>query len=287
MVTDATWADVDSDGDKDLVVVGDWMPIHIFKNDNGVLNESTIPTSNGWWNRIKAADLDGDGDIDFVLGNWGLNTKFKATAERPLTMYVNDFDKNGKSECIINWYPPLDSISYPFSPKPELTSQLPALRKGILKYEDYGNKTYDSLFSAEVRSSALKYEATYLQSAILWNNSGSLELEALPVEAQMSPVFGIVADDIDEDGKMDIWLGGNFYAVKPQVGRFNASKGVLLKGKGERSFAFVPIRESGINVEGEVRDAGMIQSLNSKALIIARNNERVLMFEKRKMHSIK
>ena len=287
MVTDATWADVDSDGDKDLVVVGDWMPIHIFKNDNGVLNESTIPTSNGWWNRIKAADLDRDGDIDFVLGNWGLNTKFKATVERPLTMYVNDFDKNGKSECIINWYPPLDSISYPFSPKPELTSQLPALRKEILKYEDYGNKTYDSLFSAEVRSSALKYEATYLQSAILWNNSGSLELEALPVEAQMSPVFGIVADDIDEDGKMDIWLGGNFYAVKPQVGRFNASRGVLLKGKGERSFAFVPIRESGINVEGEVRDAGIIQSLNSKALIIARNNERVLMFEKRKMHSIK
>jgi hypothetical protein len=287
MVTDASWADVDSDGDKDLVVVGDWMPVHIFKNDNGVLNESTIPASNGWWNRIEAADLDGDGDMDFVLGNWGLNTKLKATAGRPLTMYVNDFDKNGKSECIINWYPPLDSVSYPFSPKPELTSQLPALRKAILKYEDYGNKTYDSLFSAEVRSNALKYEANYLQSAILWNNNGSLELEALPVEAQMSPVFGIIADDIDEDGKMDIWLGGNFYAVKPQVGRFNASKGILLKGKGERSFAFVPVRESGINVEGEVRDAGMIQSLNSKALIIARNNEKVLIFEKRKMHSIK
>jgi hypothetical protein len=103
----------------------------------------------------------------------------------------------------------------------------------------------------------------------------------------MSPVFGIVAEDIDEDGKMDIWLGGNFYALKPQVGRHNASRGVFLKGKGERSFAFVPVKESGINVEGEVRDAGMIQSLNSKALIIARNNEKVLIFEKRKMHSIK
>jgi hypothetical protein len=286
MVTDASWTDVDSDGDKDLVVVGDWMPVHIFKNDNGLLNESAIPTSNGWWNRIEAADLDGDGDMDFVLGNWGLNTKLKATAGRPLTMYVNDFDKNGKSECIINWYPPLDSISYPFSPKPELTSQLPALRKAILKYEDYGNKTYDSLFPAEVRSTALKYEANYLQSAILWNNNGSMELEALPVEAQMSPVFGIVAEDIDEDGKMDIWLGGNFYALKPQVGRHNASRGVFLKGKGERSFAFVPVKESGINVEGEVRDAGMIQSANSRALIVARNNEKVLMFEKRK-HSTK
>jgi hypothetical protein len=288
MVTDASWADVDSDGDRDLIVVGDWMAIHIFKNDDGIFqNESTIPNSNGWWNRIEAADLDQDGDMDFVLGNWGLNTKFKASPERPLTMYVNDFDNNGKSECIINWYPPLDSIAYPFSPKPELTSQLPALKKQILKYEDYGHKTYDSLFSAEVRSSALKYEANYLQSAILWNNNGSLELAALPVEAQLSPVFGIAVDDINEDGKMDIWLGGNLYAVKPQVGRLNASKGVLLRGKGERSFAFVPVKESGINVVGEVRDAGVIQSGNSKALIVARNNEKVLMFEKTKMHSIK
>ncbi|MEO6218788.1 MAG: VCBS repeat-containing protein, partial [Ginsengibacter sp.] len=105
MVTDALWADVDADGDKDLVVVGDWMAIHVFKNDNGLFqNESAIPNSNGWWTRIDAADLDGDGDLDFVLGNWGLNTKFKASTQRPLTMYVNDFDNNGKSECIINWY---------------------------------------------------------------------------------------------------------------------------------------------------------------------------------------
>lgn len=283
MVTDASWTDVDSDGDKDLVVVGDWMTIHIFKNDNGIFeNESTIPNSNGWWNRIEAADLDGDGDMDFVLGNWGLNTKFKASPERPLTMYVNDFDNNGKSEFIINWYPPLDLTAYPFATKPELTSQLPALKKSILRYENYGNKTYDSLFSPEIRSTSLRYEANYLQSAILWSNNGSFELQALPVEAQFSPVFGIVADDLDEDGKTDIWLGGNFYALKPQVGRHNASKGVFLKGKGDRSFAFIPSAESGIRVEGEVRDAGVIQSKESKDLIIGRNNASVLLFERRK-----
>ena len=283
MVTDASWADVDSDGDKDLVVVGDWMAIHIFYNDNGIFqNETTIPNSNGWWNRIEAVDLDQDGDMDFVLGNWGLNTKFKASPARPLTMYVNDFDNNGKSECIINWYPPLDTIAYPFSTKPELTSQLPVLKKQILHYEDYGNKTYESLFSAEIRNNALKYEVNYLQSAILWNNSGSFELEALPLEAQISPVFGIVADDIDEDGKKDIWLGGNFYELKPQVGRHNASRGVFLKGNGNRSFTFVPVRESGIKVEGEVRDAGIIQSNGSKDLIVGRNNAKVLLFEKRK-----
>ena len=283
MVTDASWTDIDGDGDKDLIVVGDWMAITIFKNDNGTFqNQSTIANSNGWWNRIEAADLDGDGDIDFVLGNWGLNTKLKASEQKPLTMYVNDFDNNGKSEFIINWYPPLDSVAYPFATKPELTAQIPALKKQILKYEDYGHKTYDSLFSPEVRSKSLKYEANYLQSAILWNNRGSFELDALPIEAQISPVFGIVADDLDGDGKTDIWLGGNFYSLKPQAGRCNASKGVYLKGDGKRSFIYIPPQESGIRVEGEVRDAGVIQVGGSKHVIIGRNNAGVLLFEKRK-----
>jgi len=283
MVTDASWTDIDSDGDNDLVVVGDWMAITIFKNDNGKLqNPATISNSNGWWNRIETADLDGDGDQDFILGNWGLNTKFKAGPQRPLTMYVNDFDNNGKSEFIINWYPPLDSIAYPFSTKPELTAQLPGLKKQILRYKDYGNKTYDSLFSSEIRSRSLRYEVNYLQTSILWNNNGSFELQALPLAAQVSPVFGIVADDIDEDGKMDIWLGGNFYALKPQVGRHNASKGVYLKGNGGRSFTYISPNESGIKVEGEVRDAGVIRINGSNHLIVGRNNANVLLFEKRK-----
>ncbi len=283
MVTDASWTDIDGDGDKDLVVIGDWMAITIFKNENGTFeNPTTIPNSNGWWNRIEAADLDGDGDQDFVLGNWGLNTKLKASPERPLTMYVNDFDNNGKSEFIINWYPPLDSIAYPFATKQELTAQLPGLKKQILRYEDYANKTYDSLFSPEIRSRSLRYEANNLQSAILWNNNGTFELQALPLEAQISPVFGIVADDLDGDGKMDLWLGGNFYALKPQAGRENASKGVFLKGNGERSFIYISPRESGIRVDGEVRDAGVIQVNRSKHLIIGRNNASVLLFGKRK-----
>jgi hypothetical protein len=283
MVTDASWTDIDSDGDKDLIVVGDWMAINIFRNDNGTFQkQNTVPNSNGWWNRIEAADLDNDGDQDFVIGNWGLNTKFKATPERPLTMFVNDFDNNGKSECIINWYPPLDATAYPFATKPELTSQLPGLKKQILKYADYGSKTYEALFPEDVRSKALRYETNYLQSAILWNNNGSFQLQALPLEAQISPVFGIVADDLDGDGKMDIWLGGNFYSLKPQVGRCNASKGVYLKGNGGRSFTYISPGSAGIKVEGEVRDAGVVRINGSKHLIVARNNASVLLFEKRK-----
>lgn len=282
MVTDAAWADVDADGDPDLVVVGDWMAIHIFKNEGGSFQlETTIPNSNGWWNRIEPADLDGDGDIDFVVGNWGLNSKFKASPGRPLTMYINDFDNNGKSECIINWYPPLDSTAYPFATKMELTTQLPALRKQILKYEDYGNKTYESLFPPDIRSRSIKYHADQLQSAILWNTNGNLEFAPLPLEAQISPVFGIVADDLDGDGKTDIWLGGNFYALKPQAGRYNASSGVYLKGNGGRSFTYVSPSITGLDVEGQVRDACVIPVKGSKYLITARNNARALLFRRK------
>ena len=176
----------------------------------------------------------------------------------------------------------LDSIAYPFPTKAELTSQLPGLRKQILKYEDYGNKTYEDLFPPEIRNNSLRYEANYLQSAILWNNNGNFELQALPIEAQLSPVFGIVADDLNGDNKTDIWLGGNFYALKPQAGRHNASKGFFLKGNGGKSFSYIAPVETGIYVEGEVRDAGTIQVNGSKHLIVGRNNAKVLLFERRK-----
>jgi hypothetical protein len=282
MVTDAAWADINNDGYKDLIVVGDWMSITIFQNRRGSIKDSsTIPDSKGWWNRIQPSDLDQDGDIDFVLGNWGLNTKFKASPYRPLTMYVNDFDNNGKSEFIINWYPPLDTVCYPFATKTELTSQLPPLRRTILKYKDYANKTYDSLFSKTVRDSAIPYEANYLETAILWNNGQGFALEALPFEAQVSPVFAIVIDDLNEDGQTDIWLGGNFYALKPQVGRHNSSHGVLLKGV-NREFINVPQSQNSLYVRGEVRDATIIKSKNTKRMLVARNNDGVQVFERNK-----
>lgn len=279
MVTDAAWADADSDGDKDLVVVGDWMAITIFKNEKGFLKDATtLPGSNGWWNRIEAADLDKDGDIDFVVGNWGLNTKFKASQARPVTMFVNDFDDNGKSEFIINWYAPLDDRAYPFATKQELTSQLPALRKSILRYKDYAPKTYDSMFTPEIRKRSISYEVNHLESAIVWNEGNAFTISALPLEAQVSPVFAIVADDLDNDGKTDIWLGGNFYALKPQVGRHDASRGVFLKGGPGRSFESQPAARSGIFVEGEVRDAAVLRSKSSKRILVARNNARVLVY---------
>ncbi len=274
MVTDAVWSDIDLDGDEDLVVVGDWMRVHIFYNQGGSLQRmETIPQSSGWWRRVKAADLDGDGDTDFVLGNWGLNSKLKASSGRPLTMFVNDFDQNGKSEFIINWYAPLDDIPYPFATKMEITSQLPGLRKQSLRYEDYARQTYESLFPAEIRQRSIRYDAVHMESSILWNDLGSFVLEKLPVEAQIAPVFGIVVADLVGDADPDIWLGGNFYGLKPQVGRHAASRGVLLEGKGGRTFIPIVERETGLSLRGEVRDAIMIQTRRGSRMLVARNNE--------------
>lgn len=282
MVTDATWSDVDDDGDKDLIVVGDWMAINIFQNDNGLIRDGVVvPDSEGWWTRVEPADLDGDGDVDFVLGNWGLNTKFRASKDRPITMFVNDFDDNGKSEFIINWYPPLDEQPYPFATKPELTSQLPGLRKRILKYEDYASQQYESLFTPEIRSRSIPYVARYLESAVLWNEGTTFRLEALPREAQVSPVFGVVASDLDADSYPDIWLGGNFYALKPQVGRHDASRGVFLKGSKERTFEYQRADAAGIHVEGEVRDAVWFEANGRETLLVARNNARMMAFLRR------
>ena len=281
MVTDASWADIDKDGDDDLVVVGDWLSVQIFENQSGTLNKMLeIPNSKGWWRRIEADDLDSDGDMDFVLGNWGTNSKFQASVQRPLTMYVNDFDDNGKSEFIINWYAPLDDRPYPFATKPDLMSQLPELRKKSLKYEDYSKQTYNMLFPAEVRQRSFPYEVNMLKSAVLWNNAGQFELKALPVEVQVAPVFGIAVNDWDEDGFADIWLGGNFYALKPQVGRQDASRGLFLEGVGKQAFQVVNNSKSGTYIEGEVRDATILKAKDKEVILVSRNDREAVIFER-------
>jgi len=282
MITDAAWSDVDSDGDPDLVMTGDWMPVLIFENKQGMLEfnrELSDPAIAGWWTTIEAADLDLDGDDDYVLGNWGLNSKFKASREQPLTMYVKDFDNNGKSEFIINWFAPKDDRSYPFATKEDLLKQIPQLNKSNASYVEYAQKEYETLLSEEQRKNAIPYISTVMESSVLWNHEDGLKLESLPLQAQVSPVFTIVAEDLDGDGMCDLWLGGNFYGLKPEVGYNNSSKGIFLQGNTD-GFKYRSPAETGIKVSGELRDACTFVCPDGLRLVVARNNKGVLVFER-------
>lgn len=268
MVTDAAWADTDKDGWPDLTVVGDWMPITVFKNGNGIIGEvKPIGGSSGWWQRIKAEDLDNDGNVDLVVGNWGLNSKFRTSKDSPINMKVADFDQNGKSEFIINWFPPMTPKLYPWAPKIELTAQIPSLKKEGLKYADFAKMTYEDLFATQPND-LVTYQSETLATSVLWNDgNGNFTIAQLPIEAQFAPIFAINVSDFNKDGIKDVFLAGNFYALKPQMGRHAASRGLILLGQKDKKFVTKPL-----NLKGEYRDAVMIKN----QLILARNNDKVL-----------
>jgi hypothetical protein len=228
MVTDALWHDVDGDGRADLVVVGEWMPITIFRNTGSGTLERMAPggleRSHGWWNRIVAADFfTGDGRTDFVLGNLGLNTRLRASETEPATMYVNDFDRNGFVEQIVSSYTN-DGVSYPLALRDDLLRVLPFVKERYPTYEAYAEQRVTDIFgAADLADAVLKRAYTFATTLARNNGDGSFTLVPLPLEAQSAPVYGILAAELDGDGALDLLLAGNFDGVKPEIGRMRAS----------------------------------------------------------------
>lgn len=283
MITDGLWADVDGDKDLDLIVVGEYMPIRVFINEGGKFidrtQESGLAKSDGWWNRIEAEDLDDDGDIDFVIGNHGLNSRFKASADHPLCMYVNDFDQNGTVEQIVCMYN--GDKSYPVVLRHDLVGQIPELKKKYLKYESYKDQTITDIFTPEqLKNAAVLYAHTLETSILINDGKGHFSLRALPVQAQFAPVYGIDIEDFDQDGHKDILLGGNLYRAKPEVGRYDASYGEYLRGDGKGNFTYVPAKVSGIKIGGEVRDIISLQTRRGEMILASRNNNTIVAFKK-------
>jgi hypothetical protein len=290
MVTDAVWRDVDGDGRPDLVVVGEWMPITVFHNAGGGrlkrVQVRGLAGTDGWWNRIVAGDFNGDGRVDFVVGNLGLNSRLRATAREPVTMYVKDFDGNGFPEqviCLSN-----HGKSYPLALRDDLLRALPSLASRFRSYKDYAGRTVTDIFTPdELHDAVVKNAYTFATSLALNNGDGSFMLVPLPQEAQLAPVYGILAADVDHDGHTDLLLAGNFDGFKPEIGRMSASYGLLLRGDPSRCGAqdrfcvpFTPVRatESGFFVPGQARDIQRVRTRGGDAYVVARNNDRPLVF---------
>ncbi len=297
MITDAQWVDVDGDKDLDLVIVGEYMPITVFINDKGKFKKSVISgkwqadslhaslatdnlpltTSSGWWQNIKVADLNGDGFPDLILGNWGLNSRFHADEKHPVTLYYGDFDNNGSYEQMICLYE--GDKEYPCTLRQDLATQMPSIKKKFLHWSDYANKTPQEILG-DAYNTAKKYSAYTLSSAVAINDGkGNFMLKNLPIEAQYAPVFGIGVDDFNHDGIPDILLGGNFFEVKPEMGRYDANQGTVLLGDGKGNFSFVPFAESGLLIKGAVRDIQPINIGKKKRWIFAQNKGPLRVFE--------
>ena len=282
MVTDALWRDVTGDRRVDLVLVGDWMPIVVFGNTGGRLSRLDIPglrRSHGWWNRIVAADFDADGDVDFAAGNLGLNTRFRASDREPTSMLVKDFDGNGFAEQVVTTY--VQGKAYPLPLRDDLIRAIPSLKARFLQYGQYAGKTVDEVFPPPMLAGALTQTAYTFASALVRNDGrGDFTLVPLPAAAQLAPIFAMVATDLDEDGRVDLLVAGNFDGFKPEVGRAAASYGVWLRGDAGGTFGAVDALESGFFVPGQARGIGAVRTRRGVRYLVARNDDSVLLFER-------
>ena len=289
MVTDAKWADINGDKKNELVVAGDWMPITILEFKNGKLTTSgTINHSSGWWNCLEVADINGDNIPDLIAGNFGLNSNIKADATHPAKLYVNDFDKNGQVECIPVYYKS-DGKAYPYSLKGEIQSQIPELKKRFLRFQDYAGKPIDEVLTPAQIKNAKVLSVEQTQTCVFINDGkGNFTMTPLPIMAQLSPVFAIMVKDLNLDGIPDIFFGGNFYGLKPQTGRLDASYGATFLGNKNHSFTYVDVATSGLFVKGEVRDVAAVKNRKGDGyILVARNNDRLMLFKRRVLNKKK
>ena len=270
MVTDAAWLPQE----KKLVVVGEWMSITILDFIKKTGTQFPIPNSSGWWSRLEAADLDGDGDTDFVAGNWGMNNQMKVDSAHPAVMLYKDFDNNGVVDPVLGYT--IQGQLYPGLSLDELAAQLPSVKKRFQNYETYSNIAFDELFPSDQKKDAKTLNANCFSTSLLINDgNGNFTVKPLPVEAQFSPVYAIRVMDVNRDGKPDILLGGNQSTNRITIGKMDANYGLLLFGDGQNNFTAVPQYRCGLSIRGDVKDFVLLKN----RLMVVKNNAQAEFYE--------
>ena len=276
MVTDAVWTDYDNDGDDDLVMVGEWMPVTVFLNTDGELTDATatvgLANTSGWWNTIEQADMDADGDLDLIAGNLGLNIKYTASDEEPFTVYSYDFDSNGTNDIVLSYYQ--KGKCFPVRGKECSSQQMPFIKNKYPSYHAFANATVDQVYSEHI-DKALKLEAQNFSSLYLENIGGNFTFSALPAEAQFSTVQGIVTHDVNNDGHLDIILAGNYYHREVETTRNDASIGYVMLGDGKGNFKTLHPTKAGLKMYQDLRDIKLIRTSAGIKLLGAVNGDQM------------
>ncbi|MDH3699465.1 MAG: FG-GAP-like repeat-containing protein, partial [Flavobacteriaceae bacterium] len=269
MITDAIWDDYDQDGDMDLIVIGEWMAPRFYENDQGSLREASVleGSPNGLWQAISPFDIDGDGDTDYALGNWGLNSKFKASDKWPVRMYYGDFDKNRATETIVavakkGKYYPIESLD-------GLSAQLEFLRRSFNAYKDFAGKTVEEIIPEDVLKLATVFEVRELRSGYLENNNGQFRFVPFDTALQTAPIMAFEVFDFDKDGAQELLAGGNYFGVKPFHGRLGSFSGAMIKSKNDVLLG----HNIGLDLARKsVRDLSVIRLNNQSYLLVTIND---------------
>jgi hypothetical protein len=286
MVTDAVFSDIDKDGDEDLLVVGEWMEIKVLENKKGIFIDSSKKfginnDSRGIWWSITANDIDNDGDDDYIIGNLGLNNKFKATKEHPFRVYVNDFDNNGTNDVVLAKYYKDEYV--PMRGKECTTQQMPYVGEKFKDYHSFASSSLLEILPKDKMNAAIVYEISNFESIILINDKGMLKPQSLPIEAQVSPIKDALVDDFNNDGFKDILIVGNHFGVEVETVRYDASYGLLLLGDGKNNYKTSEASNSGVHIPLDSRSIIPININNEKDIIlVTNNNDALILLQKNK-----
>ncbi|MFZ5978349.1 MAG: VCBS repeat-containing protein [Bacteroidota bacterium] len=284
MISDAVITDFNNDGQPDMILAGEWMPITFLQNEHGIFKNVTAGTgvqnNLGWWNSIVPGDFDNDGDMDYIVSNLGLNTFYKASHQYPMHITAGDFDKNGSYDAFTSLYLP-DSIGkmleYPALTRDDAIKQMIVMRMRFKTYKSFATATMDQILTPDERKNALRLTANDMRSVLLKNDGkGHFTIIPLPMQAQLSMLNGMVADDFDGDGNLDVLMNTNDFGTEVGTGRYDALNGVFLKGDGKGNFTAYTILQSGIFVPGNGKALVKLMGVNKKYMIAASQNRGAL-----------